>query len=63
MKFNKKLVVATLSTALGLGIVGSITGTVAWYQYSTRATTSIIGSSGGKTGVLQIKMYFWWNGK
>ena len=56
MKFNKKLVVATLSTALGLGIVGSITGTVAWYQYSTRATTSIIGSSGGKTGVLQIKM-------
>ena len=55
MKFNKKLVVTSLSTILGLGIVGSISGTIAWYQYSTRAYASIIGTSAGSSGLLQIK--------
>ena len=55
MKFNKKLVVTSLSTVLGLGIVGSISGTFAWYQYSTRASASIIGVSSAEAGMLQIK--------
>ena len=55
MKFNKKITVVSLSTVLGLGLVGSITGAVAWYQYSTRTTSSIIGTSTGESGVLQIK--------
>ena len=55
MKLNKKLVVATLSTVLGLGVVASTTGMVAWYQYSTRATASVIGTTAGSTGLLQIK--------
>lgn len=55
MKFNKKITVTALSTVLGLGLVGSISGAVAWYQYSTRATTSIIGTSTGNGGTLQIK--------
>ena len=55
MKFNKKITVVSLSTVLGLGLVGSITGAVAWYQYSTRTTSSIIGTSTGKGGTLQIK--------
>ena len=54
MKFNKKITVVSLSTVLGLGLVGSITGAVAWYQYSTRATTSIVGVSSAKSGVLEI---------
>lgn len=54
MKFNKKITVTALSTVLGLGLVGSISGAVAWYQYSTRATTSIVGTSAGKGGSLQI---------
>lgn len=54
MKINKKLIVATLSTALGLGIVGSISGTVAWYQYSTKGMVSIIGNNVSEGGVLQI---------
>lgn len=54
MKFNKKITVTALSTVLGLGLVGSISGAVAWYQYSTRATTSIIGTSTGKGGTLLI---------
>ena len=55
MKFNKKITVVSLSTVLGLGLVGSITGAVAWYQYSTRTTSSIIGTSTGESGILQIK--------
>ncbi len=54
MKINKKIVVATLSTALGLGIVGSISGTVAWYQYSTKGMLSIIGNNVSEGGVLSI---------
>lgn len=54
MKFNKKIVVASLSTVMGLSLVGAITGVVAWYQYSTRATASFIGTSVANTGVLQI---------
>lgn len=56
MKFNKKLVVATLSSALGLGIVGSITGTVAWYQYSTRSTAAFIGTSVKATANLEMSL-------
>ena len=55
MKFNKKITVVSLSTVLGLGLVGSITGAVAWYQYSTRTTSSIIGTSTGNGGTLQIR--------
>ena len=55
MKFNKKITVVSLSTVLGLGLVGSITGAVAWFQYSTRTTSSIIGTSTGESGILQIK--------
>ena len=56
MKFNKKIIVASLSTALGLGIVGSITGTVAWYSYNTRVTSSIVGVSQAKSGILQFSL-------
>lgn len=54
MKFNKKIVVASLSTVMGLSLVGAITGVVAWYQYSTRATASFVATSVANTGVLQI---------
>ena len=54
MKFNKKIIVASLSTVMGLSIVGAITGTVAWYQYSTRSTVSLVGTSTGNSGLLQI---------
>jgi hypothetical protein len=39
---------------MGLSLVGAITGVVAWYQYSTRATASFIGTSVANTGLLQI---------
>lgn len=52
--FSKKLVISSLSTLMSVGLVAGITGTIAWYQYSTRATTTIIGTSVSNTGVLQI---------
>ncbi len=54
MKTKKKVLIASLSTALGLGIVGSIAGTVAWYQYATKAMTSIVGFNASDSGMLRI---------
>lgn len=55
MKTNKgKLMVLALTATAFLSLAGSITGTVAWYQYSTRATAGIIGSSKSVTENLQI---------
>lgn len=57
MKINTKhLVIPALMAAVGAGLVGSITGTVAWYQYSTRATASIVGSSVECSEGLQMKV-------
>ena len=44
-KISKKLIVSTLSTVMGVSLVGAISGTVAWYQYSTRSTVSFVGTS------------------
>lgn len=56
MKINKKLIVSSLASAMGLSIVGAITGTVAWYQYSTRSTAAMIGVSAKTAANLQIKV-------
>lgn len=44
---NKKIIVPTLAMIMGAGMVGSISGTVAWYQYSTRAQLGMLGASIG----------------
>ncbi|MBE6133653.1 MAG: hypothetical protein E7178_03165 [Erysipelotrichaceae bacterium] len=56
MKTNnkKKVVVSVLALAMGAGLAGSISGSVAWYQYSTRAAALIQGTSAGTLGRLQI---------
>ena len=54
MKINKKLVTSSLATTMAISLAAAISGTVAWYQYNTRVTTSIIGTSVADTGVLQI---------
>ncbi len=53
---NKKIIVSTLALAMGAALAGSVSGTVAWYQYSTRATTSYIGSSAKCGENLQISL-------
>ena len=56
MKFNKnKIVVSALALAIGTSLAGSIGGTVAWYQYSTRANVSFLGQASGISGNLQMR--------
>lgn len=54
MKMNKKLVVSSLAICMGAGLVGSVSGTVAWYQYSTRSAVNMMGASVGVSKVLEI---------
>ena len=58
MKINKKnIIIPTLMLSVGLGLVGSITGTVAWYQYSTRVQAALLGTSvGGNNKALEINV-------
>lgn len=53
---NKKLIVGALGLLAGAGLVGSLSGSVAWYQYSTRATMSYMGTSVHCTEALQISL-------
>ena len=41
---------------IGASLAGSITGTVAWYQYSTRVNAAYVGVSGGTSGNLQMRI-------
>ena len=57
MKFDfKKIVVPTLAIAIGAAIAGSVSGTVAWYQYSTRVSTAYLGTSTGTAGNLKLRI-------
>ena len=56
MKINKKLIVGAMGVLVGSGLVGSIFGSTAWYQYSTRATMSYMGTSVHCTEALQISL-------
>lgn len=59
MKTNlfSKVAVTMMTVALGAGVVGSISGTVAWFQYSTRSTVAFTGTSAHCTENLQIRLY------
>ena len=54
-KFNPtKLLFGFLGLATLASLVGSISGTLAWYAYSTRASISYSGTSIDRTAQLQI---------
>ena len=59
MKTNlfSKVAVTMMTVALGAGVVGSISGTVAWFQYSTRSTVAFTGTSTHCTENLQVRLY------
>ena len=52
---KKKIIVSTLALAMGAALAGSISGSVAWYQYSTRAAAQIQGTAVGTVGKLQVR--------
>lgn len=52
---KNKIIVSALALCIGASLAGSVSGTIAWYQYSTRANVSFIGKSGGFSGNLQMR--------
>ena len=54
MKMNKIIIPAAM-LAVGVALVGSISSTLAWYQYSTKAQAAFIGTSVGESESLEIK--------
>ena len=58
MKINKKnVIIPSLLTTISAALVGSIAGTVAWYQYNTRVSASYYGTSAGSaTENLQLSL-------
>lgn len=57
MKINKaKLLVGTLAIAAVAATVGSISGTVAWFQYSTRASVSYQGATAHCSESLEVRI-------
>lgn len=55
MKLNsKKLITSAMLTLVGASMVGSVAGTVAWYQYSTRASAAYVGTSTKCSEKLQV---------
>ena len=56
MKMNKnKIMISALALTMGAALAGSVSGTVAWFQYSTRAQASYIGSSAHCSEMLEVK--------
>ena len=55
MKMNKIIIPAAM-LAVGVALVGSVSSTLAWYQYSTKAQAAYIGTSVGETENLEIKV-------
>lgn len=57
MLINKtKIVVVALITCSTAALVGSISSTIAWYQYSTRVSAVYLGASAGSKGNLKIRI-------
>ena len=57
MKIKKKsIIIPAFALLIGASLAGSISGTVAWYQYSTRVNAAYVGVSGGTSGNLQMRL-------
>lgn len=55
-RLNKsKIVVPTLAILMGASLLGSISGTIAWYQYSTKVTARYTGLTAECKNNLQVK--------
>ena len=52
---KNKIIVSALALCIGTSLAGSVSGTIAWYQYSTRANVAFIGEAGGFSGNLQMR--------
>ena len=55
-KTTRKIVISSLAILVGASLVGSVTGTVAWFQYATRAQVAYTGASAHCTKMLEISV-------
>ena len=53
---KKSIIIPAFALLIGASLAGSISGTVAWYQYSTRVNAAYVGVSGGTSGNLQMRI-------
>lgn len=56
MKLNRKIIIPATTLLIGVAMAGSATGTIAWYQYSTRTNVAYVGTSAGVSGNLEIRI-------
>ena len=56
MKTSNKVIVSCLAFLSGASLVGSVTGTIAWYQYATRAQIAYTGATAHCSKLLQISL-------
>ena len=50
-----KIIIPAAALAMGIALVGSVSSTLAWYQYSTKAQAAFIGTSVGQSENLEIR--------
>ena len=50
-----KIIIPVAAIAMGVALVGSVSSTLAWYQYSTKAQAAYIGTSVGQSENLEFK--------
>ena len=53
---KKSIIIPAFALLIGASLAGSVTGTVAWYQYSTRVNAAYVGVSGGTSGNLKMRI-------
>ena len=54
MKMTRKLVISSLAILTGAAVAGSVTSTVAWFQYAVRAQIAYTGTTSHCTKMLKI---------
>lgn len=54
MKMTRKVVIASLALLTGAAVAGSVTSTVAWFQYAVRAQVAYTGTTSHCTKMLRI---------
>lgn len=53
---KKKIIIPAFALLIGTALAGSISSTVAWYQYSTRTNAAYIGTTAGSSENLQMRI-------
>lgn len=56
MRIRRKAIISSLALLAGASLIGSVTGTIAWYQYSISAQVALEGTTAHCSKLLQISI-------